>query len=124
MMKGSNAAVPWITPEQAKAMIASGNTLVVDVRETPELVKSGKVAGAVHVPCGSIEVCADPRTPYYNDAFDKGKTIIVYCAAGERSAFSGAILKAMGYINVYNLGGFADWVASGGPVETVRRADG
>ncbi len=118
-MKDSSAAVPWITPERAKEMIAGGNAVVVDVRERPELIKSGKVAGAVHVPCGSIQVCADPQTPYYNDAFDKSKAMILYCAAGERSAFGGAILRAMGYTDVYNLGGFDDWVASGGPVETV-----
>ena len=76
---------------------------------------------ASNVPCGAIETRADPQTPHYDKAFDKGKAIILYCAAGERSALSGAILKTMVYGDVYNLGGFQDWVASGGSVETLPR---
>jgi rhodanese-related sulfurtransferase len=48
MMEVANAAVPKITPAEAREMIAKGNTLVVDVRDAPELEKSGKIAGAVH----------------------------------------------------------------------------
>ena len=118
-MGDAEAAVPRITPEEAKAMMVRGNTLVVDVRETHEVVRSGKIAGAVHVPCSALEFRADPNTPYYNDSFDKNKTIILYCAAGERSAMSGMMLKGMGYNKVYNLGGFDDWVDSGGAVETI-----
>jgi rhodanese-related sulfurtransferase len=121
MMDAANDEVPRITPAEAKVMMADGNTLVIDVREMPEVVKSGKIAGAVHVPCGALEFRADPLTPYYDDSFDKNKTIILYCAVGERSAMSGKILKEMGYNKVYNLGGFKDWVASGGPVETIDR---
>ena len=43
MMEAANAAVPRITPAQAREMIAKGNTLVVDVRDAPEVEKSGKV---------------------------------------------------------------------------------
>ncbi len=32
---------------------------------------------------------------------------------------SGMMLKGMGYDKVYNLGGFDDWVDSGGAVETI-----
>jgi rhodanese-related sulfurtransferase len=119
MMEAADAAVPRITPEEAKTMIAQENTLVIDVRETPELVRSGKIAGAVHVSCGELEFRADPETPYYDKSFDKNKRIILYCSAGERSALSGKLLKEMGYNNVYNLGCFKDWVESGGSVETV-----
>ena len=48
MMEEANAAVPKITPAEAREMIAKGNTLIVDVREPAEVEASGKVAGAVH----------------------------------------------------------------------------
>jgi hypothetical protein len=35
-MEAANAAVPRITPAQAREMIAKGNTLVVDVRDAPD----------------------------------------------------------------------------------------
>jgi hypothetical protein len=60
MMEAANAVVPRITPAQAQEMIAKSNTLVVDVRDAPELEKSGKVAGAVHVSRGMLKFRADP----------------------------------------------------------------
>src|SRR6476469_6062034 len=117
LMKAANAVVPKITPAQAREMIAKGNTLVVDVRDAPELAKSGKVAGAVHHSRGMLEFRVDPESPYYDKNFAKDKTIIVYCASGGRSALSGKMLKDMGYERVYNLGAFKDWAESGGAVD-------
>jgi rhodanese-related sulfurtransferase len=118
MLDAANAAVPRITPAEAKALIARGAALVVDVRDAPEVEKSGKIAEAVHVPRGMLEFRADPETPYHDKQFDRQKTIIVYCASGGRSALAGKTLKDMGYGEVYNLGAFKDWVESGGPVDT------
>ncbi len=109
MMEAANAAVPRITPAQAREMIAKGNTLVVDVRDAPEVEKSGKVAGAVNVSRGMLEFRADPESPYHDKNFAKDKTVILYCASGGRSALSGKVLKDMGYGEVYNLGAFKDW---------------
>ena len=50
-------------------MMANGDTLVVDVRDAPELEKSGKVAGAVHVSRGMLEFRADPESPYHDNDF-------------------------------------------------------
>ena len=117
MMEAANAAVPRVTPAEAKEMIAKGNTLVVDVRDAPEVEKSGKVAGAVHVSRGMLEFRADPESPYHDKNFAKDKAVVLYCASGGRSALSGKVLKDMGYDRVYNLGAFKDWAESGGPVE-------
>jgi rhodanese-related sulfurtransferase len=117
MMEGANAAVPRITVAQAREMIAKGNTLVVDVRDAPEVEKSGKVAGAINVSRGMLEFRADPESPYHDKNFAKDKTVIVYCASGGRSALSGKVLKDMGYEQVYNLGAFKDWADAGGPID-------
>jgi rhodanese-related sulfurtransferase len=117
MMEAANATVPKITPIQAQEMMAKGNTLVVDVRDAPEVEKSGKIAGAVHVSRGMLEFRADAETPYHDKNFAQDKTIILYYASGGRSALSGKVLKDMGYTNIYNLGAFKDWVESGGKVD-------
>lgn len=117
MMEAANAAVPRITPEQAREMMARGNTLVLDVRDAPEVEKTGKIAGAVHVSRGMLEFRADPDTPYHDKNFSKDKAIVIYCASGGRSALSGKVLKDMGYTQVYNLGAFKDWAESGGAVD-------
>jgi len=117
LLEAANAAVPRVTPAEAREMMAKGNTLVLDVRDAPELAQSGKVAGALHVSRGMLEFRADPDSPYHDKNFARDKTVIVYCASGGRSALSGKLLKDMGYPHVYNLGAFKDWAESGGAVE-------
>jgi rhodanese-related sulfurtransferase len=117
MLAAANAAVPRITPAQARGMIAEGNTLVVDVRDAPEVQASGKVAGAIHVSRGMLEFRADPELPSHDKSFAKDKNVIVYCASGGRSALSGKLLKDLGYEHVYNLGAFKDWAESGGTID-------
>ncbi|MCT7661968.1 rhodanese-like domain-containing protein [Mycobacterium deserti] len=117
LVEAANAVVPRISPAEAQDKIAAGNVVVVDVRDAPEVEKSGKVAGAVHVPRGMLEFRADPESPYHDENLAKDKTVIVYCASGGRSALSGQALKELGYHEVYNLGAFSDWVDSGGAVD-------
>jgi rhodanese-related sulfurtransferase len=117
MLAEADAAVPRISPEEAKGMVGRSDVLFLDVREPPEVAASGKVPGAVAVPRGLVEFHADPASPMHNAAFDRGKTVIAYCASGGRSALVGKTLKDMGYGNVRNLGGFKGWVDAGGPVE-------
>ena len=117
LVGAANAVVPKITPAQAQAMIANDNTLVVDVRDAPEVEQSGKVAGAVHVSRGMLEFRADPESPYHDQNFAKDKTVIVYCASGGRAALGGQALKELGYAEVYNLGAFKDWAEAGGAIE-------
>ena len=117
LLEAANAVVPRVSPDQAKAMIAKGNAVVVDVRDAPEVELSGKVAGAIHVSRGMLEFRADPDSPYHDRNFAKDKTLVLYCASGGRSALAGKLLKDMGYGQVFNLGAFKDWAASGGAVE-------
>jgi rhodanese-related sulfurtransferase len=117
MMDAANASVPRITPSDAREMIAKGNTLVLDVRDGSEVAASGKIAGALHVSRGLLEFRADPDSPAHDKNFHEDKTILVYCGSGGRAALSGKLLKDMGYDHVFNVGGFKDWVDSGGEVE-------
>jgi rhodanese-related sulfurtransferase len=119
MLEAANAAVPKISAAQARDMMGKGDTLVVDVRDAPELAASGKVAGAVHVSRGMLEFRADPQSPYHDKNFAKDKTVILYCGSGGRAALAGKALKDLGYDRVYNLGGFKDWADGGGAVEKV-----
>src|SRR5437870_9431757 len=112
MMEAANAAVPKITPAEARDMIGKGNTLVLDVRDAPEVEKSGKIAGALHVSRGMLEFRADPDSPYHDKNFAKDKTVILYCASGGRSALSGKTLRDLGYDKVFNVGASKDWVES------------
>lgn len=117
MLAAANAVVPKITYDEAQELIAGGNTLLIDTRDAPEVESSGKVTGAVHVSRGMLEFRADPESPFHLEAFDKSKTVILYCASGGRAALAGKALVDLGYTDVKNLGGFKDWAEAGGPIE-------
>jgi rhodanese-related sulfurtransferase len=116
MLAAANQMVPKVSAGEARALMAQGNAVIVDVRDSAELA-GGKVKGAKHIPRGSLEFRADAATSYHDPVLSPDKTVIVYCAAGSRAALAGKVLKEMGYKDVRNLGGFADWVAAGGEVE-------
>jgi len=117
MLAEADAQVPRISPGEAKGLVGRSDVLFLDVREPAEVAASGKVPGAVAVPRGLVEFRADPASSMHDAAFDRGKTVIAYCASGGRSALVGKTLKEMGYANVRNLGGFKGWVDAGGDVE-------
>ena len=117
MIDAAQAVVPRITPQRTQDLIAAGQAVVIDVRDAPEVEKTGKIAGALHHSRGMLEFRADPDSPYHDKTLRRDRPVILYCASGGRAALSGKTLKDLGYTEVYNLGGFKDWVDHGGPIE-------
>ena len=117
MIAAADAAVPRISPEEAKALVGRDDVLFLDVREPAEVAASGKVAGAVAIPRGLVEFRADPASAMHDKAFDRSKMVVTYCASGGRSALVGHTLTEMGYDKVRNLGGFKGWLDAGGKID-------
>jgi rhodanese-related sulfurtransferase len=113
MLAEANAAVPRLNPAEVRDMIGKENVLIVDVRDAPELASAGKLKGAVNVSRGMLEFRADPENPFHNPAFQKDKTVLIYCGSGGRAALSGKTLKELGYQSVYNAGGFKELADAG-----------
>jgi len=90
----------------------SGEELtLVDVREKDEW-RQGFIPGALHLPRGFLEMQVESRLP------NKQETIILYCAAGIRSAFAAKVLGDMGYANVESVNpGYGGWKDKGFPIE-------
>ena len=116
LLSEANELVPRINFADAKALLDDPNTIILDVREGQELRESGKVKGAIPVPRGLLEFVFRPED-YVEDP-EKLK-ILVYCAAGARAALAAKTLMYIGYKDVFNLGGFKDWVESGGEIEVI-----
>lgn len=116
LMEQANAVVPKISPSEAREIVAREAVLIIDVRDAPEIDKTGKVAGAVNISRGMLEFRADPESPYYDERFSKERAVILYCASGGRSALAGKVMKDMGYDKVFNLGAIKEWIESGGKV--------
>jgi len=117
LVKAAKQEIENLTPEQVKEALSSDDVVLIDIRESEELAKDGKIAGAVHAPRGMIEFYADPSLPYHKPEFDSSKKIILHCASGGRSALAAKTLKDMGYNKVAHLeGGIKAWKESGLPV--------
>jgi molybdopterin/thiamine biosynthesis adenylyltransferase/rhodanese-related sulfurtransferase len=100
-----------VDSSRARELLDSGEPLVLDVREQDEW-DEGHLPGAIHIPRGNLESRIERAEP------DHTRQIVVYCAAGNRSAFAAKTLEELGYEDVVSLaGGFTDWKRNGFPVE-------
>ena len=106
-----------LDPASVEAELASGDAVLVDIREADELA-GGRIPGAVHVPRGMLEFRADPTSSYHQEPLDPSKRVILHCASGGRSALAAATLQQMGYTRIAHLdGGFKAWQEAGKATE-------
>ena len=75
--------------------------VLLDVRSEQEY-REGHIPGSINLPLQELDnaekIIENEDTPIY-----------VYCRSGSRSRQASAILGAMGYSNVTNIGGMAAW---------------
>ena len=98
-----NAINKVVNPDEFKELMSNAGAQLVDVRTANEYA-AGKIGNAINI-------------DYFGDGFkqhiaklDKNKIVLVYCAAGGRSAKASKIFSDMGFIEVYDLkGGYGNW---------------
>jgi molybdopterin/thiamine biosynthesis adenylyltransferase/rhodanese-related sulfurtransferase len=107
LLRQVRSEISEIDATHARERIESGEPVVVDVREQDEW-DEGHIPGAVHIPRGHLESRIERLAP------DTGRPVVVYCSAGNRSAFAAKTLTDLGYEDVVSLaGGFTDWKRNG-----------
>ncbi|MFN0033993.1 MAG: rhodanese-like domain-containing protein [Saprospiraceae bacterium] len=101
-----------LSPDAFEAMLKSDSTIqVVDVR-TPGEFQGGYIAGAQNL---NIH---DAGFAGKIGQLDKARPVMVYCAAGGRSANAASQLSKMGFPKVYDLaGGMGAWESAGKAVK-------
>jgi sulfur-carrier protein adenylyltransferase/sulfurtransferase len=111
LLQQVKSEIDELDASRARDFISQDTPTVVDVRERDEW-EEGHLPGAVHVPRGYLESRIESTAP------DKSQPVLVYCAAGNRSAFAAKTLEELGYEHVVSLaGGFTDWKRNGFPFE-------
>jgi rhodanese-related sulfurtransferase len=115
------AQVTTLSVEQAQARLGDPAVQIVDIRDVRELEREGTLPGALFAPRGMLEFWVDPESPYFKPVFaDEGKTFVLFCGAGWRSALATKTLMDMGMSNVAHIdGGFAAWKQAEAPVVTL-----
>jgi sulfur-carrier protein adenylyltransferase/sulfurtransferase len=111
LLAETKARIKEITVKDAMALRhTTGDPVFLDVRDEKEY-NLGKIPGAVTIGRSNLEKNVEAQVP-------REKTVIVYCANGNRSAFAADVLAVMGYEHVRSLKeGFSGWVADSGEVE-------
>jgi molybdopterin/thiamine biosynthesis adenylyltransferase/rhodanese-related sulfurtransferase len=111
LLAEAKAEIDEVDAVQAQEMIETRDPVIVDVREQDEW-DEGHLPRAVHVPRGNLESRIEAL------ATDRERSIVVYCAVGNRSAFAAKTLGELGYTDVVSLaGGFTDWKRNGFDVD-------
>ena len=96
-------AVRRISAGEARRMMSEPSGFkLLDVR-TPREFAERRIEGAVLIPYREIASRAGelPR--------DRATVLLVYCRSGRRSAVAASALARLGFANVYDFGGIADW---------------
>jgi sulfur-carrier protein adenylyltransferase/sulfurtransferase len=119
-LKRIKSEIQEISPQQVKALVDQPNgTTIIDIREENEYVQ-GSIPGASFIPRGFLESRIEDAVPR------RDAPIVLYCAAGNRSALSARALHELGYTNVKSMsGGWGVWKRNGYPfhVPVVLSAD-
>lgn len=97
-----------ITAQEAKKMIDTEDTILVDVRRENEYRKE-HIPGSLLLPNETVDKEALKTLP------DRDAVLLVYCRSGQRSRQAAFKLAQMGYRHIYDFGGILDW-----PYETEK----
>jgi rhodanese-related sulfurtransferase len=101
-----------LTPAQVKAALDAQEILLIDVREPAEFAEE-RIGGATNFPLSTFDPAALPDAG--------GKTIVLQCAGGKRSAMAvGKCREANQIIETHLAGGLMAWKAAGLPTVTGR----
>src|SRR5580765_2825736 len=93
LLQQVRAEIAEVDAARARDLVDAGEVVVVDVREQAEW-DEGHIPGAVHVPRGHLESRIERSAP------DTARPVLLYCSAGNRSAFAAKTLEELGYEDV------------------------
>jgi len=112
--------VKTITPEEAMKLNNENRCNLIDIRDEVELQNLGSIENSFHIPRGLLEFSIHPESAYVqNNQLDLSKEIVLFCAAGGRSALAAKTLKEMGFDNVSHIeGGFGLMKQKGFKIKT------
>ena len=119
LLNEANKLIPRISFEETVNKIDNEDSIIIDVREESEVFNQGVIKGAIHIPRGLLEFKLVLNSPDNALKINENTNILVYCAGGFRSALAAKTLLDLGFSNIYNIGGFKEWVESGGEIQPI-----
>ena len=112
LLQEANDIVPKLSYTEANHIIDTKKTLIVDVREVEEVQATGLIEKAINIPKSLFDQGVDVSNIQDHIDSDDKTYLLIYCAAGVRSAIVGHKLIKEDYFNVFNIGGYAEWLTN------------
>ena len=80
-----------------------------------ELQNTGRIENSFNIPRGMLEFSIHPESPFFKkEKLESNKEMVLFCAAGGRSALAAKTLQDMGFDKVSHIdGGFSLMINSG-----------
>ena len=119
MLIDANKNIERLTYEETCNILKQPNTFIIDVREESEVSSFGLIKNAIHLPRGLIEFKLELNFQNNPAGINNDSNLLFYCAGGYRSALAANTVKSLGFKNVYNIGGFGEWVNNGGEIQRI-----
>lgn len=105
------------SPADAQKLQNSQDHLLIDLRDSGERENYGIIGGSIHAPYADLDKNIRPGGMLFELARSGGKTLVFYCAYGERSAMAVRAAKEEGIENTAHLKGGVDaWRSAGEPL--------
>ena len=100
--------------DEAKALVGRADVALIDLREKRERERAGAIPGSLHAPYADLQDNIGDGGLIHELALS-GKTIVFYCAFGERSAMAVQAAQDRGLASARHIeGGMAAWRKAGG----------
>ena len=108
LVQDAYTEVKTINTTETLNLVKQNKCNLIDIRDIRELEKEGKVENSIHIPRGMLEFWIDPNSQYFKEGkLDLQKEMVLFCAAGARSALAAKSLQDMGFDKVSHIeGGF------------------
>lgn len=119
LLNEANKLIPRLSYEETIKKINNEDSIIIDVREESEVFNQGIIKDAIHIPRGLLEFKLHPNSPDNSFKINEDTNILVYCAGGFRSALAAKTLLDLGFKNIFNIGGFQEWVNCGGEIQPI-----
>ena len=120
LLEEANKQIQRLTYEETAEIINNQPHVIIDVREESEVHALGLIKNAINIPRGVIEFKLVPNSLHNPITINDDTFILVYCDGGYRSALAAKVLEDIGFKNVFNIGGFGEWLSNGGEIEAIN----
>ncbi|XP_059111677.1 thiosulfate sulfurtransferase/rhodanese-like domain-containing protein 3 [Peromyscus eremicus] len=105
-----------VTYRELKTLLNSKNIMLIDVRDTWEIIEHGKIPGSINIPLGEVGEALqmnpkDFKEKYHEVKPSKSDSLVFSCFAGIRSKKAMDTAISLGFNSAQHYaGGWKEWV--------------